>query len=182
MADAPGMDMVLQGYSGLAHAGEQGPEPLTDPTIDYTAPLLMSFGIATALYQRQLSGRGQHLEVSLLQAALMLQNNHINHIDAIDGWRHEFVDYLKDAFARGDSWTDRTLAETSRRIAAQSTAHWMAVFDKAGVPAGRVQFKEQLIDELAAAAVLGLAESLHNGISRGVIHGEPPGAIQWLLL
>lgn len=243
MADAPGMDMVLQGYTGLAHAGENGPEPLTDPTIDYTAALLMSFGIATALYQRQLSGRGQHLEVSLLQAALMLQNNHINHIDAIDGWRHEFVDYLKDAFARGDSWTEvlerrkrlagstmtqsyygffrtrdgvialaggsrqlqqricdvlgsddpwvrdpkwqpedagahaeRMLAETSGRIAAQSTEHWLAVFDKAGVPAGRVQFKEQLIDDPQAQANGYFVRMQHEAVG-GMTVVAPPLAL-----
>ncbi len=219
LANEPGMDMVLQGYTGLAHACEQGPEALMDPVIDYTAALLMSFGIATALYQRALSGRGQHLEISLLQAALMMQNNHINHIDAIDGWRHEFVDYLKDAFTRGESWTDvlarrrqlagsrllrsyygffrtsdgvialaggsrqlqtricdmlgfddpwvrdpkwqpqdadahadKILAETSGRIAAQSTEHWLVAFNKAGVPAGRVQFKEQLIEDPQAQA------------------------------
>jgi CoA:oxalate CoA-transferase len=219
MAKEPGMDMVLQGYTGLAHACEHGPEALMDPIIDYTAALLMSFGIATALYQRALSGRGQHLEISLLQAALMLQNNHVNHIDAIDGWRHEFVDYLKDAFTRGESWTDvlnrrrqlagsrllqsyygffrtsdgvialaggsrqlqaricdllgiddpwvrdpewqvqdadahadRIMAETSGRIAAQGTAHWLAEFRKAGVPAGQVQFKEQVIDDPQARA------------------------------
>jgi len=219
LANEPGMDMVLQGYTGLAFCGEGGPEPLPDPTIDYTAALLMSFGIATALYRRERSGRGQQLEISLLQAALMLQNNHINHIDAIDGWRHEFVDYLKDAFARGESWgnvlerrrqlsgsrltesyygffrtadgvialaggsrqlqakicdvldlddpwvrdpkwqtdnanahAERIMGETSGRIAAQNTAHWLAAFDKAGVPAGRVQFKEQMVDDPQARA------------------------------
>lgn len=219
LADEPGMDMVLQGYTGLAFCGESGPEPLPDPAIDYTAALLMSFGIATALYQRERSGRGQQLEISLLQAALMLQNNHINHIDVIDGWRHEFVDYLKQAFAQGESWSNvlerrqqlagsqltgsyygffrtrdgiialaggsrplqaricdvlgfddpwvrdpkwqvddphahatRIMGETTSRIAAQDTAHWLAVFDKAGVPAGRVQFKEQMIDDPQAQA------------------------------
>lgn len=219
MASEPGMDMVIQGYSGLAHAGVEGPAALVDPITDYTAALLMSFGVATALYQRALTGRGQQLEISLLQAALLMQNNNINHIDAIDGWRHEFVDYLKDAFARGDSWADvlerrrklvgsvlnqsyygffrtrdgvialaggsrllqgkicdvlgfddpwvrdpkwepqdavahadRIMAETSGRIAAQNTEHWLAAFRKAGVPAGRVQFKEQLIDDPQAQA------------------------------
>jgi len=62
--------------------------------------------VSTALYHRERSGRGQKLDVALLQAALVLQNNHINHIDAIDDWRGGFVDYLKTAFAEGKTWTE----------------------------------------------------------------------------
>lgn len=101
-----GMDMALQGYSGLAHLSADGPIPLVDPVIDYTAALLMAWGVSTALFHRERTGNGQRLDVSLLQAALVLQNNHINHIDAIDAKRHEFVDYLKTAFSEGASWQD----------------------------------------------------------------------------
>ena len=101
-----GMDMVLQAYTGLAPVTANGPVPLVDPVIDYTAALLMAWGIATALYDRERRGRGQRLDVSLLQAALVLQNNSINHIDAVDGWRDDFVDYLKRAFQEGRSLED----------------------------------------------------------------------------
>ena len=101
-----GMDMVLQAYTGLAPVGEAGPVPLNDPVIDYTAALLMAWGIATALYDRERRGRGQRLDVSLLQAALVLQNNSINHIDSVDGWRNDFVEYLKRAFQEGRSLDD----------------------------------------------------------------------------
>ena len=36
----------------------------------------------------------------------MLQNNLVNHIDAADEWRHEYVEYLKTAFSEGKSWGD----------------------------------------------------------------------------
>lgn len=101
-----GMDMVLQAYTGLAPVTKDGPVPLVDPVIDYTAALLMAWGIATALYDRERHGRGQRLDVSLLQAALVLQNNSINHVDAVDGWRDDFVDYLKRAFREGRSLED----------------------------------------------------------------------------
>ncbi|MDA0350969.1 MAG: CoA transferase [Chloroflexi bacterium] len=106
MADAPGVDMVLQAYSGIAHLDEHGPRAIAAPAIDYAAGLLMSWGIATALYHRERSGHGQKLDVSLLQAALVLQNNQINHVDATDGWREEYVEYLKTAFAEGKSWEE----------------------------------------------------------------------------
>ncbi len=104
--DLPGMDTVLQAYTGLAPLTDGMPQPLVDPVIDYTAALLMAWGIATALYDRERRGAGQRLDVSLLQAALVIQNNSINHIDAVDGWRTEFADYLKQAFREGRSFRD----------------------------------------------------------------------------
>ena len=106
LAGRPGMDALLQGHTGIATMGDGEPDLLTDPIIDYTAALLMAWGIASALYHRERSGEGQKLDVSLLQAALVIQNNSVNHVDAVDEWRLEFVDYLKEAFARGDSLQD----------------------------------------------------------------------------
>lgn len=106
MANAPGMDIVLSGYSGLMNVTDAGPAPSPEPIIDYAAGLLLAWGVSTALYHRERTGRGQRLDVALLQAALVLQNNHVNHVDIIDSWRHEFVEYLKTAFAEGESWSD----------------------------------------------------------------------------
>lgn len=106
MAGAPGMDMMMQAYAGLAVVTEDGPQPLADPIVDYGAALLLAWGISTALYHRERTGAGQKLDVALLQAALVLQNNHMSHIDAIDGWRIAFVDYLKTAFVEGKTWAE----------------------------------------------------------------------------
>lgn len=105
LAGKPGMDALLQGYAALAPMTREGPELFGDPIIDYTAALLLAWGVATALFARERNkGTGQKLDVSLLQAALVLQNNSLNHVDAVDGWRNEFVDYVKEAFARGASF------------------------------------------------------------------------------
>jgi len=106
LADKTGMDILLQAYTGMAPLTDAGPRPLEDPFVDYTAALLMAWGIATALYNRERTGAGQKLDVSLLQAALVIQNNSIHHVDAVDGWRKGFVEHLKTAFAEG-----RTMAE-----------------------------------------------------------------------
>lgn len=106
MANEAGMDILLQGYTGIAAPSRDGPKMSVDPIIDYTAALLLAWGVATALYHRERSGAGQQLDVSLLQAALVIQNNTVNHIDQADQWRHEFVDYLKAAFRDG-----KTLSE-----------------------------------------------------------------------
>ncbi len=106
MAGALGMDMMLQAYSGIAHVTESGPQPLMDPVVDYAAGLLLAWGISTALYQREQTGRGQKIDVALLQAALVLQNNHLNHIDAIDGWRDQFIAEARTALAEGRGWPE----------------------------------------------------------------------------
>jgi crotonobetainyl-CoA:carnitine CoA-transferase CaiB-like acyl-CoA transferase len=106
LAGLAGMDMAIVGYSGLAQFTDDGPLPLAEPVVDYTAGLLLAWGISTALYHRERTGEGQKLDVSLLHAALVLQNNSMNHVDVIDGWRGEFVEYLKTAFSHGKSWQE----------------------------------------------------------------------------
>ena len=110
LAGRAGMDILLQAYTGMAPLTDAGPRPLEDPFVDYTAALLMAWGIATALYNRERTGQGQKLDVSLLQAALVIQNNSIHHVDAVDGWRKGFVEHLKTAFAEG-----RTITEVLER-------------------------------------------------------------------
>jgi CoA:oxalate CoA-transferase len=106
MSEAAGMDIVVQAYTGIAQMTDRGPEQLENPMIDYTASLLMAFGVSTALYHRERTGRGQKLDTALLQAAMFMENNQLTHVDAIDGWREEFVEYLKHAFAEGRSWAE----------------------------------------------------------------------------
>lgn len=106
MAGFPGMDIVMAGYSGMAQFTPGGPLPLPDPYVDYTAGLLLAWGISTALYHRERTGLGQKLDVSLLHAALVLQNNSVNSVGVIDGWREEFVVYLEHAFAEGRTWEE----------------------------------------------------------------------------
>jgi crotonobetainyl-CoA:carnitine CoA-transferase CaiB-like acyl-CoA transferase len=106
MADMPGMDIALQAYTGLMHMTDRGPEPIAHPIIDYATAMLMAWGVSTALYHREKTGRGQKLNVALMHSAMLLENNALIHVDAIDGWRDEFVSYLKQAFAAGKTWGD----------------------------------------------------------------------------
>ncbi|HNM77913.1 MAG TPA: CoA transferase [Tepidiformaceae bacterium] len=115
MAHLPGMDVAIQALTGLAHMTENGPEPLLNPIIDYSAAMLMAWGISTALYHRERTGKGQRLNVALMHAAMLLENNQLTHVDLVDGWRSEFVDYLKRAFAEGKTWQD-VIAERERRL------------------------------------------------------------------
>ncbi len=106
MAHLAGMDMALQALTGLAHQSEHGPEPLINPIIDYTAATLMAWGVSTALYHRERTGEGQRLNVALMHAAMFLENNQLTHVELLDSWRADFVQYLKTAFAEGKTWSD----------------------------------------------------------------------------
>ena len=114
LAAEAGIDIVLQGYSGLAPITEDGPLTIGNPINDYMAGVLMSWGIASALYTRERTGQGQRVDVSLFQASLVLQTNSAHHIDAIDGWRTGFVDYLHGAYERGADWAE-IVEERQRR-------------------------------------------------------------------
>jgi formyl-CoA transferase len=91
---------------GFAHLSERGPEQQAYPLIDHAASMLMAWGVAAALYHRERTGAGQKLDVALMQAAMLLSNNWLTHVDAIDGWREEFLSYLKTAFAEGKTWAE----------------------------------------------------------------------------
>ncbi|MHB1445979.1 MAG: CaiB/BaiF CoA transferase family protein [Acidimicrobiales bacterium] len=103
---AVGMDVAVQAYSGLCQMGHLGPMPQPEPLIDYTAAMLLAFGVATALYHRERTGIGQRLDVSLLQASLLLQNNHVGDLGVADDWRRRLVKWLDEAFRTGTSWAE----------------------------------------------------------------------------
>ncbi|MBM4416250.1 MAG: CoA transferase, partial [Chloroflexi bacterium] len=73
--DAPAFDGLMQALSGLSHAqGGDGPPVYHGmPVADVFAALLTTFGVCAALYQRERTGRGEHVRVSLLGAALAAQ-------------------------------------------------------------------------------------------------------------
>ncbi|MGO9606818.1 MAG: CaiB/BaiF CoA transferase family protein [Candidatus Binataceae bacterium] len=72
----PGFDPLLQSRSGVmaAQGGPHGhPVYLTCAICDYGAAMISALGCVTALRARELTGRGQFCETSLLQAAMALQ-------------------------------------------------------------------------------------------------------------
>src|SRR5262245_25007660 len=88
-----GMDYVVQARSGLMVTGARMKDGLPatgdSPIADYMAASLLAFGIASALYRRERTGRGGRVDTSLLLAALVLQNNLMVRVDAHDGARHD---------------------------------------------------------------------------------------------
>jgi crotonobetainyl-CoA:carnitine CoA-transferase CaiB-like acyl-CoA transferase len=74
--DLPGQDLLIQALSGLAavtgRAGEI-PTPAGAAVVDQHGAALLATGILAALFNRQKTGEGQRIEITMLEAALDLQ-------------------------------------------------------------------------------------------------------------
>ncbi|MEW6451889.1 CaiB/BaiF CoA-transferase family protein [Leptospira sp. severe_002] len=74
-AGRPGFDQIAQGMGGLMSITGlpgQGPVRVGIPIADLTAGLFCALGILTALHEREVSGEGQWVQTSLLQAQIFM--------------------------------------------------------------------------------------------------------------
>lgn len=88
--DRPGQDLLLQAVSGLASISGRGRQPPTavgTPVVDQHGAALLALGVLAALLERGRIGRGLHVEVSMLRAALDLQMEVVSY--ALNGARME---------------------------------------------------------------------------------------------
>jgi len=73
-------DHAIQAISGImASTGtpETAPMKCGSPIVDYSTGIVAAFAISSALFQRERTGRGQYIDCSMLDTALMLQASHI---------------------------------------------------------------------------------------------------------
>ncbi|MCA7082991.1 CoA transferase [Cupriavidus sp. DB3] len=82
MADKPGYDYVFQGMGGLmSYTGQPDGEPGEGPlrtgvaVVDLSTGMYATSAVLAALFQRQASGVGQHLDIALLDVAVALNAN-----------------------------------------------------------------------------------------------------------
>jgi len=77
LKDKAGFDQVLQTMTGMCtfQGMDQGePQLLYGSVVDYYAASLVAAGVASALYERERSGQGQFVGISLLRSALAMQS------------------------------------------------------------------------------------------------------------
>jgi crotonobetainyl-CoA:carnitine CoA-transferase CaiB-like acyl-CoA transferase len=73
-------DNVIQAYSGLMAVtgdSESGPIRVGAPTLDYGTGAQAAYAIACALFRRSVSGQGQYIDISMLDAALMFMSSFV---------------------------------------------------------------------------------------------------------
>jgi len=76
-ANHPAYDVVIQAFSGLMAANgspETGPVRVGPPMVDYGTGAQAALAVSAALFQRQQSGIGQRIDVSMVDAAFMLMS------------------------------------------------------------------------------------------------------------
>lgn len=75
-----GYDPTIQATSGLMAATgtpETAPLRMGTSAVDYASGTMGAFAIAAALFQRERTGRGQYVDMSMLDVALLLMGTHV---------------------------------------------------------------------------------------------------------
>ena len=207
--DKPGQDLLVQSLSGLVwltgDAGADGggpPVPAGVSLIDVITGAHLVQGILAALLRRGLTGRGGHVEVSLLESAMDLQfepltaflngdgrqpartaTNHASVHGAApygiyrtrDGWMAVAMTpmdrlaaligsaELASLAADRDAWfrtRDALKRQLQHDLAGDTTAHWLAILEPAGVWCAEVLDWPRLVAHPAFAA-LQMTQTIH---------------------
>ena len=105
------IDPVIQAGSGLMSitgTPESGPLKAGCSISDYTAGMSLTVGIITALYHRQRTGVGQHVDVSMLETTLSMMSANVSdvmnagHWPGLIGNRSGNNSQISDVFPCGD--------------------------------------------------------------------------------
>lgn len=131
MKDKAGYDQVLQTMTGMcALQGKRGgaPEIIYGSVVDYYAAALLAAGVSSALYERERSGLGQFVGVSLLRSALTMQSARMIWAEG------EALDIGRDM--RSGGVTGIHPAREGYIYISANTAHfWKALCEKTGLSA-----------------------------------------------
>lgn len=131
MKDKAGYDQVLQTMTGMcALQGKRGgaPEIIYGSVVDYYAAALLAAGVSSALYERERSGCGQFVGVSLLRSALTMQSARMIWAEG------ESLDIGRDMRSGGVTGI-HPAREGHIYISANTPRFWQALCDRTGLQA-----------------------------------------------
>jgi len=131
MKDKAGYDQVLQTMTGMCTLqGKRGgaPEITYGSVVDYYAAALLAAGVSSALYERERSGRGQFVGVSLLRSALTMQSARMIWAEG------ESLDIGRDMRSGGVTGI-HPAREGHIYISANTPRFWKALCEKTGLDA-----------------------------------------------
>lgn len=129
MKDKAGYDQVLQTMTGMcALQGKRGgaPEIIYGSVVDYYAAALVAAGVSSALYERERSGLGQFVGVSLLRSALTMQSARMIWAEG------ESLDIGRDMRSGGVTGI-HPAREGHLYISANTPRFWKALCDRTGL-------------------------------------------------
>lgn len=143
----PAYDIVIQAFSGVMVAnGELGSTPVRvgPPMVDYGTGAQAALAISSALFQREKTGKGQRIDVSMLDAALMLMSASVSATQAsgnppfAHGNAHpKYAGYATYATKEGllmiGAWTNRQMGDLFRVLGDESRAEAVEATPRAEV-------------------------------------------------
>lgn len=135
-------DPAISASSGLTSSTgteNSGPVKTGAPVIDFATGAMGAFAISAALYQRMRTGEGQYIDVSMLDAALMLQGSLIT--DYLHSGHHPKRGEGKRVAANGMYQTSDGLLQ----LAASNPRQQRRFFEAIGMPdeASRASFEKR---------------------------------------
>lgn len=185
MAEQGGFDLIAQGYSGLMSVTGEGPdhEPVKvgAPVTDITAGILASYGVVSALFERERTGEGQLVDTSLFEAGIT--QTYWQSAIALASGRSPGplgsahpLSAPYQAFRTADGWVN---------VGASNQPTWMGLTRALGMPeladdprfednAGRMKHLDELVEILAAELE---RESTETWLQRLAGEGVPAGPI-----
>ena len=130
MKDNAGYDQVLQSLTGICSLqGKVGqpPEVVYGSVVDYYAAAMVATGVSAALFDRERTGHGQYIGVSLLRSALTMQSARFIWADG------ESRDVSRDM--RSGGVTGMHPAREGYIYLSANTPHfWRSLCEKIGLP------------------------------------------------
>lgn len=130
LKDKAGYDQVLQTMTGMcALQGKRGqpPEIIYGSIVDYYAAALVAAGVSSALYERERSGQGQYVGISLLRSALAMQSARMVWAEG------EPNDVGRDMRSGGITGIHPT-KDGYIYVSANTARFWRALCEKVGLP------------------------------------------------
>jgi crotonobetainyl-CoA:carnitine CoA-transferase CaiB-like acyl-CoA transferase len=214
-----GFDQIAQGMGGMMSVTGlpgQGPVRAGIAVADSAAGLYGAIGALVAVTEREVSGKGQWVQTSLLEAQIAMmdfqaarflvegavppqagndhpystpmgvyatKDGHINiGVGAEGHWRAFCQAVGRPALATDPVYDDmakrfarrpelRTLIEDI--LTTQDSAHWLAAFEAAGVPAGPIYAVDEMFDD-PQVRHLGIAQAVSHPVLGDIrLVGEP---------
>jgi crotonobetainyl-CoA:carnitine CoA-transferase CaiB-like acyl-CoA transferase len=173
----PGFDQIAQGMGGLMSITGlpgNGPVRVGIPVADLTAGLFCALGILTALLEREKSKKGQHISTSLLQAQIFMLDfqaaRWLISIATTGGaiWERFCKAIGAEAMLKNPAYATAKARSENRKALNEeigtytqhkSSAEWIDIMNKAGVPCGPIYSIDQVFAD-PQVQHLGIAQSV----------------------
>ena len=172
LRDRAGYDQVMQSMTGICamQGSPEAPEIVYGSVVDYYAAAMMAARVGSALYQRERTGAGQYVAISLLRSALAMQSSRL--VWAQDEGR----DAYRDMRSGGITGLHPTRAG-SLYLSANTPHFWAALCKLIGLPElatdprydsvrKRAQLAQEIVPRIRAALLA------HTALEWEQIFGE----------